>query len=161
MNLIIFVDILDIQHLQLRNLFLIYPESTKKQILSQISVQYIDNGATKYLYSFEEAAMREQIKVLNIKNGVRVEYSIGREESRKLVPRWIEQSSFDRYIKAPLEAAVANGDFDAFYFDKFMANYKPEALSNKKSICNWWREHLQTDASTLYTCSCDENQSRL
>ena len=60
--------------------------STQMQILSQLIIQYVDNGTTKYLYSFEEAALREQISVINIKNGVRIEYTIGREESRKLVP---------------------------------------------------------------------------
>ena len=41
--------------------------STRMQILSQLVVQYVDNGTTKYLYSFEEAALREQISIVNIK----------------------------------------------------------------------------------------------
>lgn len=108
-------------------------DSTKKQILSQLIVQYIDNGTTKYLYSFEEAAMREQIKVLNIKNGIRVEYTIGREESRKLVPRWICDESFVKFIKTPLEEAVEKEQLDKFHFDKFMTYYTEQRLSDKKS----------------------------
>ena len=46
---------------------------TKMQILSQLVVQYVENDTTSYLYSFEEAALRDQITVLKIKNGVRVE----------------------------------------------------------------------------------------
>ena len=108
-------------------------DSTKKQILSQLVVQYIDNGTTKYLYSFEEAAMRQQIKVLNIKNGIRVEYTIGREESRKLVPRWISDESFTKYILTPLQEAVEKEQLDQFNYDKFEAYYTPQRLADKKS----------------------------
>ena len=108
-------------------------DSTKKQILSQLVVQYVDNGTTKYLYSFEEAAMRQQIKVLNIKNGVRVEYTIGREESRKLVPRWISDESFTKFILTPLEAAVEKEQLDVFTYEKFKAYYDDKRLSEAKS----------------------------
>ncbi len=107
--------------------------STKKQILSQIVVQYVDNGTTKYLYSFEEAAMRDQIRVLNIKNGVRVEYTIGREESRKLVPRWILEENFEKYINGPLKAAVEAGEISNFYYNKFSAFYDRQSVADEKS----------------------------
>ncbi|MBQ7346730.1 MAG: hypothetical protein IJW55_02135 [Clostridia bacterium] len=108
-------------------------DSTKKQILSQLVVQYVDNGTTKYLYSFEEAAMRQQITVLNIKNGVRVEYTIGREESRKLVPRWISDTSFVKYIQTPLKEAVEKGEIQEFFYNKFMTYYKDQRLADKTS----------------------------
>ena len=108
-------------------------DATKKQILSQLVVQYVDNGTTKYLYSFEEAAMREQIKVLNIKNGIRVEYTIGREESRKLVPRWISDESFVKFIQTPLKEAVEKEQLDQFHYDKFMAYYSAQRLADKTS----------------------------
>ena len=107
--------------------------STKKQILSQLVVQYVDNGTTKYLYSFEEAAMREQITVLNIKNGVRVEYTIGREESRKLVPRWISSESFDKYIKGPMDAAKEAGEISEFFHGKFLTYYTFQSVAEKTS----------------------------
>jgi hypothetical protein len=107
--------------------------STKKQILSQLVVQYVDNGTTKYLYSFEEAAMRQQITVLNIKNGVRVEYTIGREESRKLVPRWIEKSSFDKYIKGPMDEAKEAGEISEFFHGKFLTYYTFQSVAEKTS----------------------------
>ncbi|MBQ8214405.1 MAG: hypothetical protein IJZ80_10375 [Clostridia bacterium] len=107
--------------------------STKKQILSQLVVQYVDNGTTKYLYSFEEAAMREQITVLNIKNGVRVEYTIGREESRKLVPRWIRSDRFDKFIKEPLDAAKEAGEISEFFHGKFLTYYTFQSVAEKSS----------------------------
>ena len=106
--------------------------ATKKQILSQIIIQYVDNGTTKYLYSFEEAAMRQQINVLNIKNGVRVEYSIGREETRKLVPRWISDKSFQKFIKGPMDKAFQNGDIQEFYYKKFLLMYQEKNLEKTK-----------------------------
>lgn len=109
---------------------------TKEQLLlSQIIVQYVDNGTTKYLYSFQDAAMRNQISVSRIKSGVRVEYTIGQQEFRKLVPRWIPQDVFDELIKQPLIEAVINGEIeggvpdsgnpeDNFYYRQFMTYYK-------------------------------------
>ena len=106
---------------------------TKNEILSQLVIQYIDNGTTKYLYSFTDAAMREQIKVLNIKNGVRVEYTIGREESRKLVPRQISETNFNKFIKDPLTVAVEKEEFIEFYYKKFMTYFSYQSLAEKSS----------------------------
>lgn len=72
--------------------------STKKHIFSQLIIRYDDNGTDKTMYSFEESAMRGQIKVKNIKNGIRVEYSVGREETRMLVPKVIRKEAFEANI---------------------------------------------------------------
>ena len=45
------------------------------------------------MYSYEEASLRNQIVVKDIKNGVRVEYSMGREDVRRLVPRMIQKGA--------------------------------------------------------------------
>ena len=78
-------------------------DSVKNQILSQIIVKFDENGREREYSSFEYAAMRDQIKVKNIKNGIRVEYTIGREEARRLVPRMIEKERFETMIQAPME----------------------------------------------------------
>lgn len=78
-------------------------ESVKNQILSQIIVKFDENGREKEFSSFEYAALRDQIKIKNIKNGIRVEYTIGREEARHLVPQMIEKSRFESLIQAPME----------------------------------------------------------
>ena len=101
-------------------------DSIKTQLMSQIIVKYTDvtTGDSGTYYSYEWAAQRSQIIVRNIKNGVRVEYTIGREESRMLVPRLIEKSSFENNIKNIMEAAVA-GDGDAsFLYNKFKFYYQ-------------------------------------
>ncbi|MBE6658425.1 MAG: hypothetical protein E7604_08270 [Ruminococcaceae bacterium] len=91
-------------------------EDVKNKLMSQVIVKYLDNDKESTYYSFEEAAEREQIKVKNIKNGVRVEYSIGREETRKLVPRQIEKTRFEEQILANLQGnEFALKKMNAFY----------------------------------------------
>ncbi|MBQ8577657.1 MAG: hypothetical protein IJ449_06805 [Clostridia bacterium] len=76
---------------------------TKAKLMSQVIVKYLDNDKESTYYSYTEAADRGQIKVKNIKNGIRVEYSIGREETRKLVPQMIEKSRFEEQILANMQ----------------------------------------------------------
>ena len=75
-----------------------YSNTTKYELMSQIVVKYLDNGTERYFYSFEQAAMNGQITVKNIKNGLRVEYTIGREDTKYLVPRLIEKERFETQI---------------------------------------------------------------
>ena len=78
-------------------------EATKYEILSQVIVTFTDNkGQERVFNSFEEASERGQITVENIKNGIRVEYAIGREQSKILVPRLISMERFQEMIIAPL-----------------------------------------------------------
>ncbi len=78
-------------------------EATKYEILSQIIVSFSDkNGQEQVFNSYEEAAERGQITVESIKGGIRVEYTIGREQSRILVPRLISMERFEEMILQPL-----------------------------------------------------------
>ena len=80
----------------------------KEQVLSQVIVNYSEasKAQPKELYSFVDAAMRGQIELSKIRNGVRMEYIIGREEMRKLVPRWIPKESFEQNILKPMIESV-------------------------------------------------------
>ncbi len=78
-------------------------DATKFEILSQIIVTFSDsNGQQSVFTSYEEAAERGQIVVENIKGGIRVEYTIGREQSKILVPRLISMERFEEMILQPL-----------------------------------------------------------
>ncbi len=85
-------------------------DSIKTQLMSQLVVKYTDivTGDENTYYSYQWAAQRNQIVVRNIKNGIRVEYTIGREESRMLVPRLISKESFENNILNVINAEVAN-----------------------------------------------------
>ena len=88
-------------------------EATKKEILSQIIVTFTDNtGIERVFTSYEEAAERGQIVVEAIKNGVRVEYTIGRESSKVLVPRLISYERFESMILAPLYETFGDELYD-------------------------------------------------
>lgn len=88
----------------------------KSKLMSQIIIRYLDNDKELYYYSFNEAAERGQIKIKNIKNGIRVEYSIGREETRKLVPKMIEKTRFEEQIRDNMtDSGYAMGMLTAYY----------------------------------------------
>ncbi len=94
--------------------------SIKAQLLSQIQIKYTDNDSELTLYSFTEACQRGQILVKKIKNGVRVEYTMGREETRKLVPKQIKKERFEELIMAFIpddtpEGRTARSKMEAFY----------------------------------------------
>ncbi len=90
--------------------------AVKAQLLSQVVVSYKGkDGNLKYMYSFTEAAERGQIQVKTIKNGIRVQYAIGRENATYLMPGWITKQAFEEKILAPLEA----------YKEELLKDYKP------------------------------------
>ena len=78
--------------------------SVKAELLSQILIEYTGNevsGVQKFT-SYADAASNGQIKIKSIKNGIRVEYTIGREETKYLVPRLIEKERFETLIREPM-----------------------------------------------------------
>ena len=82
--------------------------ATKYEILSQIIVTFTDNsqgGVLKTFTSYEESALRGQIITEKITGGVRVEYTIGREQAKTLVPRLISLERFEEMILVKLEEA--------------------------------------------------------
>ncbi len=86
-------------------------DTVKAQLLSQVAVAYKGtDGARKVMYSFTEAAQRGQIQVKTIKNGIRVQYTIGRENPIYLMPGWITEARFQEEILGPLDKAVADID---------------------------------------------------
>ena len=106
---------------------------TMAQLMSQLIVTFTQNGNQTVFNSFEEAAQRGQIKVENIKNGIRVEYTIGREEAKRLVPRWISQDRYESLIRDPVQKYLGDSRNGKFEFEQF-ANYYlkksiPEATS--------------------------------
>ncbi len=79
-------------------------QSYKQRLLSQVYIYYIENGVSKEYNSFKDAALLDQISIKRLNGGVRIEYSIGEEEARTLVPRMIKKSRFEELIFGQLEA---------------------------------------------------------
>lgn len=94
--------------------------STKESLLSQIIIKYTDKASDieKTFKSYTEAALRNQITVKNIKNGIRVEYTIGREDTNYLVPRMITEERFENEILAKMPTDYIRNRVKSFYVYK-------------------------------------------
>lgn len=93
-------------------------DSIKEELYSQLIVQYTQNSSDMSMNSFKDAAANNQITTSNIRGGIRVEYSIGREQVTYLVPRLIEYTKFENLaaqIKANSDVARDETTFRAFY----------------------------------------------
>ena len=78
-------------------------EAVKQQLLSQIILTYSDHAGTIVsLNSFADAAFAsdetKQIHMSATRTGLRVEYTIGREAVKYIVPRQIEKEAFEKNI---------------------------------------------------------------
>ncbi len=108
-------------------------KKTVSELLSQIIIVYTTNSGQKStLYSFTDAVVNEQVKVSAIKKGIRVEYTIGREDSKKLVPMLIIEEDFKDAIMDPMQAAVDTGDLDPFQYKTFLNRWNEIDVTNMK-----------------------------
>ncbi len=109
-------------------------KTTKQELLSQIIVSFTDTtGTSKQLYSYTDAALNDQITVQLIKGGVRVEYIIGREDGRKLIPKLIFHESFQENILVNIQAAIDRGDLVEDKAYEWFLNAWQEFNPNKMS----------------------------
>ena len=94
--------------------------SVKARLLSQIVISYTENDKPKEYTSYNEAVLNDQIVIEPIKNGIRVEYTIGRADANFLVPRLIQKDRFESQILNKLDVEDpyqkwAFGKLNAFY----------------------------------------------
>ena len=80
-------------------------DAVKEQLLSQLILEYSDSSGTVVsLNSFADAAFAspdtKQITMLPTRTGLRVEYTIGREAVKYIVPRQIEKEAFEKQVLA-------------------------------------------------------------
>lgn len=92
-------------------------DSVKQELMSQIIIKYTDlsTGNTYEMLSFTDAAVKLQIQTKYIRGGIRVEYTMGREETRKLVPRRIEKTRFEDVILSKIKDEKEKTYLAAFY----------------------------------------------
>ena len=137
-------------------------DSTKAKLLSQLEVKFTDStGTAKYMYSYTEAASRDQIVVKNIHNGLRVEYTMGRMDTSYLLPGQIDKNRFEQCIKAPIEEYLAElqsaGEDDAydevyFQYRKLLAYFTlmdpNDPLNNEATIESMQKQFPYTKKTT-------------
>lgn len=71
---------------------------TKQRLLSQIQLSYSQGPVSAIMNTYKDAALARQISFEPIRGGLRVNYTMGREEARILVPEMIEKSRFEEEI---------------------------------------------------------------
>ena len=87
----------------------------KAELLSQIVIRYMDADKAQFFNSYTHAALNNQIKMKPIRGGIRVEYTIGREEKRMLVPRMLPAVSFEENIMEHVPEGRARQKLEAYY----------------------------------------------
>ncbi len=96
----------------------------KVELLSQVIINYSSiSGSTGTYNSFTHSALLNQISIRKLKGGVRIEYSIGQEESRILVPMAITATRFKAMIEAPLLELFPDIDDVTTPYSKLTAFY--------------------------------------
>lgn len=83
-------------------------DTTRASLLSQIVVGFKENGVAKTFYSYTEAASRGQINVRNIRNGIRVEYALGREDANYLAPGRIVAERMTSLILSKIDPTLVD-----------------------------------------------------
>lgn len=119
-------------------------EDVKKRLLSQIIIQYKDNSGSIVNFntyadaaqnsSKENSVVKKQIVVKNTRNGIRVEYTLGKEQAKYVVPRQISQRSFEKNIISEWENKSTREyeQFVAYYDlkDPFDPTIAPNVLNS-------------------------------
>lgn len=113
--------------------------SLKSEFLSQIIIGYTSNESTMIntFNSYTDAAQNDQIKVKNIKNGIRVEYTLGREETKYLVPRLIPAARFEEFFGESMRQAMADEGREWYYKQRFLTYFQlrdPAALDTDRAL---------------------------
>ncbi|MBR6632708.1 MAG: hypothetical protein IKL05_00210 [Clostridia bacterium] len=90
----------------------------REKLLSQLIVNYNDNGEDKSMTSYSMAALLNQITMTKIRGGIRVEYTIGQGTTKRTIPMMIEKSRFEEYVLAPL---AESGETDMY--NRFKSYY--------------------------------------
>ncbi len=136
--------------------------NTKTMLMSQIILSYTDSENTSTMYSYVEAARRSQIKAKNLKNALRVEYSIGRTEARRLVPQYIKKDRFETQIRDHITDPARLHKLDAFYdlmdpFEEGMPIESIKEMNLKFPITKEFAIYVCDEYATDYEMTVLEN----
>ena len=139
-------------------------EPTKQQeFLSQILIDYIDitnNEQECHYTSFanavtvgtDDSPLPSQLIVKPIKNGIRVDYSIGRVDSRYLVPERISKVDFEEKI---MKQAIENGipNFEKMQLDNFFKLYDLDDPRAQTEVIrnDWLKKFPMIEHTPIYS----------
>ncbi len=126
-------------------------EAVKQQLMSQLIITYLENDVQKTMNSYYEAALRNQITKKNIKNGIRVEYILGEEQTTRLVPRLIRTDRMDTLILENIDDDWLHEKFIAFYTKKD----KDDESLTERGVAEMIAKFPITAEMPVYVCDPD------
>ena len=133
---------------------------TKALLMSQVVLTYMDNGQEYTMNSYTEAADRNQIVVKNIKNGIRVEYTMGRVDSKRLLPRYIEKSRYEQLIYEVL-GEIDDGGFIRDRFNSFYTLRDLSTVTSESLRLAMLNEYPITERMAIYTITPNASEKEL
>lgn len=126
-------------------------DAVKQQLLSQIIITYLENDVQKQMNSYLEAALRNQITKKNIKNGIRVEYTLGEEQTIRLVPRMIKRERFEELIISQIDMDWHRKKLESFYTLKD----KDDETLTERGVLEMVSKFPITQEMAVYVCDPD------
>ncbi len=139
-------------------------DDTKMTLLSQVLISYSDSGVAKSYTSYKDCVMLGQVKVKNLKNGVRIEYAVGNEETRKLLPMQITEERFMEQIYNLIPDEIdgrTNRDkytFDSLYQKKDLNDPTLTNAAKKDLIAKF--PIVEKHAIRVFSTDAKENEMR-
>ncbi len=110
-------------------------------LLSQIMITAsASDGIAKKLYSFSDSAALGQLFATRIQSGIRVDYSIGEEATRKLVPYRLTDTRYRKYILEPIEKAYEEGIISFTEYEYFTYGDGSDGLYFTKQSLSFLQE---------------------
>ncbi len=131
-------------------------DATKEQLLSQIIIYYqtAEGEEKDPMTSYHDAVVQgggAQVQVEPIRNGIRVEYTIGRQETRRLIPRMIEKSRFETLILENI-----TNDFERDKAKNMYVYMDPyDETLPEKTVAEMKAKYPITNSMAVYICSTD------
>ena len=139
-------------------------DETKYELLSQLIVHYktVAGEEKDPMNSFKDAVLEgngTQVQVENIRNGIRVEYTIGRQEARLLLPAMIRKDRFEELILNNIVDPTNPGqaEFDKNKLSTIYTLYDPEDESlGERQIAEMHAKYPITNRMAIYVCETSQ-----
>ncbi len=126
-------------------------DPVKEQLLSQLRISYLENDVEKTMDSYTEAALRGQVIKKNIKGGIRVEYTLGEEQTTRLVPRMIKKERYEDLILSQVTDEWVLSKLTSFYTLKD----KDDPTLTERGVIEMQSKFPITMEMAVYVCDPD------
>lgn len=122
--------------------------STFEQLSSQILLEYKDStGATKSLCSFKDSAESSQISISPVKNGISVDYIVGRLDARRVCPMTVTREFMENEVLALIEDS---NDYKKIYPQYYRLYDSITGGHPQKTLDSWYKQYPILEKMEIY-----------